>query len=55
MNPTATPKRLSALQINNFWERNVAFMDKKKVMNEHRDKRYNYNLTFKPEITKRSR
>jgi len=52
---TTAPKRITKVQAANFWERNLAFMTEKESKRQAMDKRFNKDLTFKPEILPKSR
>ena len=52
---SVTPRRINEKQANNFWERNLDFLNKKKEKVKNMDTRVNRNLTFKPEILPKSR
>ena len=45
-NSAKTPKRVTDAQAANFWERNLAFLNKKEEKCKKMDQAFNRNLTF---------
>lgn len=54
-NNSKTPKKVTQIQIKNFWERNLDFLNEKKKRVEKMDKYFHKKDTFQPTILKKSR
>jgi hypothetical protein len=52
---SAPSSKMTAARASNFWERNLAFIEKKDKRIEKLDQRFNKELTFKPKILPKSR
>ena len=55
MDGSATPSKMTSVRASNFWERNLAFIEKKDKQLQKLDQRFNKELTFKPKILPKSR